>query len=188
MTVIEPKKLESVILHTKGCSQGRLFETHPKMSRCDERPSTPSRSTPTVHLWVSSLQLNWCSSSAQFLKQRISVSQLVPNIEPWTVELLEYSANIYLVEVMKKSRKNLVEFEEEANCDFDDQNESKSMSTKRKLLCLLSIALLAFCSIILISQQLISRHLSRTQHTTSLTILTLVDPISMNRTWSQWIN
>ena len=89
------------------------------------------------------------------------------------MELLEYSANIYLVEVMKKSRKNLVEFEEEANCDFDDQNESKSMSTKRKLLCLLSIALLAFCSIILISQQLISRHLSRTQHTTSLTILTL---------------
>ena len=75
---------------------------------------------------------------------------------------------------MKQNKsRNLVEFE--SNCDFEDQNEeAKSMSTKRKLLCLLSIALLAFCSIILISQQLISRHLSRTHSTsTSLTILTL---------------
>ena len=38
VTVIEPKKLESVILHTKGWYR-KVFETHPKMSRCDERPS-----------------------------------------------------------------------------------------------------------------------------------------------------
>ena len=52
VTVIEPKKLESVILHTKGWYR-KVFETHPKMSRCDERPSSTlrsRRSSPTVHL------------------------------------------------------------------------------------------------------------------------------------------
>ena len=75
-----------------------------------------------------------------------------------------------------KSQRHLVDFEEASNtstCHCQDESKSP-MTTKRKLLCLLSVALLAFVSIIIISQQLISRHLSRIEIVQPhLTILTL---------------
>ena len=67
-----------------------------------------------------------------------------------------------------------MDFEEASNtCHCEDESKSP-MTTKRKLLCLLSVALLAFLSIIIISHQLISRHLSRIDIVQPhLTILTL---------------
>ncbi len=69
------------------------------------------------------------------------------------------------------------------NCQAENlENSSKSlMNTRRKLLCLLSIAILALFSIVLISEQLIARHLSRLGQQDSLilepklTILNLED-------------
>lgn len=48
------------------------------------------------------------------------------------------------------------------------------MTTKRKLLCLLSIAALAFACILLISEQLIVRHLSRSSTNEEHDVITLL--------------
>ena len=74
-------------------------------------------------------------------------------------------------------QKNLILSEEACHCQEDQkiQNFTKSsMNTKRKLLCLLFTATLALFSIVILSEQLIVRHLSRLETSVpELTILTL---------------
>jgi len=73
-------------------------------------------------------------------------------------------------------QKNLILSEEACPChDIQDPHLTKSsMNTKRKLLCLLLTATLALFSIVILSEQLIVRHLSRLETSVpELTILTL---------------
>jgi len=78
-------------------------------------------------------------------------------------------------------QKNLILSEEACQCQEDlqhqDPNLAKSyMNTKRKLFCLLLTAALALFSIVILSEQLIVRHLSRLESSVpELTILTLED-------------
>ena len=73
-------------------------------------------------------------------------------------------------------KRNLVNAEEANVCSECHHNhDTKIMNTKKKLLALLLIAILALLSIVIISEQLIVRRLYRLEsvHSTGLTILTL---------------
>ena len=80
------------------------------------------------------------------------------------------------------SKRNLVSAEEAyvcsecQQCHDNNDNEIKAMNTKKKLLGLLLVAILALLSIVIISEQLIVRHLHRLELVhPGLTILTLDD-------------
>ena len=107
VTVIEPKKLESVILHTKGWYR-KVFETHPKMSRCDERPSSTlrsRRSSPTVHL---AQLLNWCSSSSCPVSKAknfsLTVGAELADSSPKNHEEQFLSFSVYLLKTVNRDK------------------------------------------------------------------------------------
>ena len=80
------------------------------------------------------------------------------------------------MKVKGEMKKNLILTEEGCQCqDVSNRSPESSMyTTKRKLLCLLFIATLALFSIVLITEQLIMRHISRSENSVpALTILTL---------------
>ena len=88
-----------------------------------------------------------------------------------------HKCKLYFQMTKTDIQKNLILSEEACHCQEDQKNPNftkSSMNTKRKLLCLLFTATLALFSIVILSEQLIVRHLSRLETSVpELTILTL---------------